>query len=55
MANIPTEELREIHRTLTADVIDDPEDLMEWFLEHGATLIHEVLQAREVIQRYVMK
>lgn len=32
---------------LAPDVIDDPEEILDWFLEHGGALIRELLDLRQ--------
>ncbi len=42
------DDLIRMFETLTAEVVDDPEDILQWFAECGPSLIREVLIARGV-------
>ena len=43
---LSNEELQEMKEILEQEVIDDAEELLNWFGMHGSELISEVLEAR---------
>ena len=43
---VTTEELRAMYKTLTADEIDDGEEILMWFAEYGPSIILELLDVR---------
>ncbi len=47
MSRVPLEELERVLEILEADVVDDAEELLMWFGEHGPSLIREVLEGRK--------
>lgn len=46
MSLIPEEQLREMKATITAECVDDPEEILDWFAGTGPSLIDEVLAYR---------
>ncbi|MBU2527731.1 MAG: hypothetical protein KKC03_14130 [Bacteroidetes bacterium] len=43
---ITDENLREMKAMITADEADDPEEILNWFVENGPILIDEILGYR---------
>lgn len=44
---ISKEELRQMKKTLSSNVIDDPEDILDWFGLNGIDMIDELLKLRK--------
>lgn len=49
------EELNNIKKTLTGEVIDDSEELLEVFIEFGPELIDELLKWRTAFSRSLIR